>query len=86
MSLKETSFSFSIKYTWKKCWKIFFGVYNVQTVLKHDVALLKILEFDLNIHLISDAPLTFLSKITFVATNQTSRVLDNIAFPVMNGS
>ena len=53
-----------------------------------DVALLKILEFDLNLCLILDATRTFLSKITCVPTNHTSShtssVMVNIRFPVID--
>ena len=38
----------------------------------------------LNLHLILDAPPTFLSNITCMATNYTSRVMVNITFPVMD--
>ena len=45
-----------------------------------DAALLAILEFDLNLHLILDVPRTFLLKIKCVATNHTSRVMINIKY------
>ena len=53
-----------------------------------DVALPKILEFDLNLCLILDATRTFLSKNTCVPTNHTSShtssVMVNITFPVID--